>query len=1645
MVYEQTISLASVKDGSSGESSFLHIKYSNDGQTFTGNDGEVIGTWIGIYTDDQQEDSLDFSKYQWKKIVGEDAYTIILENENISFATDLNRKPLSQQSFDCEVTVLKGSTIVSDFQIGDIVSSDDEVYGSTSGHIITVTVYPISPISSDSGYLNVPIVVNDETINRRISWSISKQGNQGPQGNPGKDGKDGADGTNGKDGVGVTSSSVTYQVSTSGTNIPTGNWSETIPTVSAGQYLWSKTDINYSNGTFSTMYSVSRMGTDGQDGQDGQDGSPGETGNGISSITEYYLATSASSGVTTGTPGWSTTLPTITSTNKYLWKYEVIHYTKSGDATIAPLIIGVYGDQGLPGEDGQDGAPGKDGNGIVSITNYYLATSSISGITTGSSGWTTTIQTISSSKKYLWNYEEIKYTNGNTVKTNPVIIGAYGDKGDKGDDGVNITSVDVWYYLSTSSASLSGGSWSTTAPKWVNGKYMWSKTITTLDDGTTTESDPVCITGAKGSDGADGQDGVPGKGIVSITEEYYLSTSKTTPTGGSWTTTPPAWSKGKYIWTRSKIVYENPSSTAYTTPLCDSSWEAVNEVEEELVQVSSSVTNVTNRVDNLEKEIEMAVTQEDFEGTITGIQQDVDLANNGKDKWLVEIYPKSTLPSANQSLYTIDAVFGQNIQPTNTYELLDADLKTTLNYGDNYIGYAKTFVYFNSAYTWNTTFAFDNGATLYVNAKEVFKAASASSGTSISIPFVKGWNAVEVVWNETTGNDGFKFGSVLSQLSQCVLMNCYFSTITARDTIVGTKYAGITIDINSITQRVSATETALSSKADGTTVTSLSTKVSQIEQNVGNISLSVSQTQQQITDTKNELEGDISDAKEELQGLIDINADHISWLVKSGTSETNFTITDRMAELVANYINLNGLVTFEGISPDVIEKLANGNGLSAAMADSDVLTTASGEIIYTASNEILEVTGQQYLHIGNPTEGQTQGWFYFNGIKKTVNNFVVQLSRDAVPVGDGYIIYKLSTNTPFIAYYDKTGQKWKQINISTYAVSDFTFSYTDYAILCWYRKESSSKSLFQLLYPIKTYLDIQESTMVRNWASDAISETTTINGGLIQTHTILASALVAENIIGDNGWINLAEGTFNYGNGKLVWNGSTLTINSAGLIGGTIKSLNYVENQMGTIIELNNGEFKSYYTYYNSTVQNNVTSNTQIKQGQIELYSPDVSAMAINYVPMAHVLLTGYGLLTENENGDSYVNIYPYGITVGGTGTVSAYELNENGSPLRLKYASLQEFRNLSTSFTTERLKVNTSANFSGTFSVSTNINCSGEIISVSANAFRAIYGNYGFFIRNDGANVYFMCTNSGNPSGTWNNFRPLTINLSNGDVSTGEHLSVAAGLDVSGTFESKGYTVIGGAMEVASTAVFGGATTINAPLTVNASILCNGLTSNGKITANNTLEVRNAGVELYGNTPFIDFHYNNSSSDYTSRIIADTSSTLTVCVGGNYLFSFGTRAIRGYQNNAVNCGYPGYLWQRVYAANATISTSDENEKDILPSGIDERYENFFMKLKPILFRWRNFPNQEREEHDRIHCGLGAQTTLKMAKECGLDEMSVAAICRDDLDHPTVAGKMESWGMAYAELHGLEIHMIQKLYKRIEELETQIQSLQQSM
>lgn len=96
-------------------------------------------------------------------------------------------------------------------------------------------------------------------------------------------------------------------------------------------------------------------------------------------------------------------------------------------------------DDGAPGEPGKNGDDGKDGVGIESVTKYYLASEKSTGITVSSPGWTDTKQDMTETKKNLWSYDLIRYTNSTETKTTPVIIGVRGDNGETGDSGIIIS------------------------------------------------------------------------------------------------------------------------------------------------------------------------------------------------------------------------------------------------------------------------------------------------------------------------------------------------------------------------------------------------------------------------------------------------------------------------------------------------------------------------------------------------------------------------------------------------------------------------------------------------------------------------------------------------------------------------------------------------------------------------------------------------------------------------------------------------------------------------------------------------------------------------------------------------------------------------------------------------------------------------------------------------------------------------------------------------------------------------------------------------------------------------------------------------------------------------------------------------------
>lgn len=414
----------------------------------------------------------------------------------------------------------------------------------------------------------------------------------------------------------ITSTIEEFYLSSSPTSLSGGSWVTTQPTWTQGKYIWRRTKVTKGDGT--TSYSPSQngvcitgnTGATGAQGPQGEKGDKGDTGaQGLQGLQgpqgEQGIpgpkGDPGKDGVQgekgekgdKGDKGDTGAAGAAGKTSYFHIKYSAVAKpTSSSQMSETPnTYIGTYVDfveadstdpnkytwtrfKGSQGPKGDQGIAGTNGeNGKTSYLHIAYATNS-----TGTTGFSTTDST---NKTYIGQYTDFIQTDSTdpTKYSWTLIKGDKGDAGATGATGNGISKTEVYYYLSTSNTTQSGGSWSTTVPAWIDGRYYWQKIKTTYTNGNSSESTPVCITGGKGATGATGNTGATGKGVSSITIEFYLSNSKTTQSGGLWTTTMPTWTSGKYLWTRNKIVYTNPASTVYTTPICDSSWEAVNEIE----------------------------------------------------------------------------------------------------------------------------------------------------------------------------------------------------------------------------------------------------------------------------------------------------------------------------------------------------------------------------------------------------------------------------------------------------------------------------------------------------------------------------------------------------------------------------------------------------------------------------------------------------------------------------------------------------------------------------------------------------------------------------------------------------------------------------------------------------------------------------------------------------------------------------------------------------------------------------------------------------------------------------------------------------------------------------------------------------------
>lgn len=407
-------------------------------------------------------------------------------------------------------------------------------------------------------------------------WStpviLAQNGAQGPQGETGPTGATGPQGETGPQGPagkGISSVTEYYALNNSTTAPADSAFSTTVRTPTASnRYVWNYELITYTdNSTSKTTKHIAATY-----------GDTGDAGKGISSIVEYYAINNSTTAPADSAFGTAVVQPT--ASNRYLWNYEKINYTDSTNAVTSKRVIGVYGDTGATGPQGPQGATGDTGPqgeqgpqgekgatgdtgpaGLNSAAVFLFMRSDdlpekpsasltytfASGVLSGNlGGWSQTIP------------EDAQETDALLDSSGNPVLDSDGHE-------INGVYVPLPCYVIQATAASTGTSDTIAATEW---------------------SDPVIFV----ESGSNGGDGVS---VSRVVPEYYLSSSNQSPTGGTWTTTCPAWVSGKYIWTRSHVYFDDGTENT-TDPVLDN---AINGLGRGYTEISQSVTNLTAEID----------------------------------------------------------------------------------------------------------------------------------------------------------------------------------------------------------------------------------------------------------------------------------------------------------------------------------------------------------------------------------------------------------------------------------------------------------------------------------------------------------------------------------------------------------------------------------------------------------------------------------------------------------------------------------------------------------------------------------------------------------------------------------------------------------------------------------------------------------------------------------------------------------------------------------------------------------------------------------------------------------------------------------------------------------------------------------------
>ena len=226
--------------------------------------------------------------------------------------------------------------------------------------------------------------------------------------------------------------------------------------------------------------------------------------------------------------------------------------------------------------------------------------------------------------------------------------------------------------------------------------------------------------------------------------------------------------------------------------------------------------------------------------------------------------------------------------------------------------------------------------------------------------------------------------------------------------------------------------------------------------------------------------------------------------------------------------------------------------------------------------------------------------------------------------------------------------------------------------------------------------------------------------------------------------------------------------------------------------------------------------------------------------------------------------------------------------------------------------------------------------------------------------------------------------------------------------------------------------------LTVDGTFTLNSVNVGTKL---NNMLTKDTADDYYATKSHSHTDLSNKISDLEDEI--DNIGSSSGGMPTSLYYTNGTEVVETYRdNNTLNyglipiqsarsvLGIPSKRWNKLFLTSASSidSSSDQRLKTMI-SDIDERYEKIFMGLRPVTYAWR-----DTEVDSKIHCGFIAQQVNEIIQKNNLTMDSFAFVNHYYFDEE-VDGLTDQWFLAYSELHGLEVHMIQKAIHRIETLE----------